>query len=126
LLLGRTDYLSLTHKIHAVDKLNFCYYIASMLIEFDPAKDALNRAKHGISLGDAALVNWDAAITWMDERVEYGEARMSGLGLIGSRLFHIAFVERKGIRRVISLRKANKREVKTYVDRTQTQSVYAN
>jgi len=88
------------------------------MIEFDPAKDARNRTKHGVSLGDAALVNWDTAVTWLDTRMDYGEARMSALGLIGVRVFHIAFVERNGKRRIISLRKANKREVKTYVNRT--------
>jgi len=97
-----------------------------MLIEFDPAKDAANRVKHGVSLGDAALVDWDAAVIWPDTRVDYGEDRMSSLGLIGARIFHIAFVDRKGVRRIISLRKANKREVKTYVSRTRTHNLHAH
>jgi len=86
-----------------------------MLIEFDPAKDAINRAKHGISLGDAAVLDWDTAVTWPDTRIDYGEARMSGLGYLGERLYSVAFVDRGDIRRVISLRKANKREFKDYV-----------
>jgi len=97
-----------------------------MLIEFNPDKDAVNRAKHGVSLGDAALVDWNTAVTWPDNRIDYGENRMSGLGLIESRLFSIAFVGRKNIRRIISLRKANKREVKTYVNRIQNRSVHAD
>jgi len=85
-----------------------------MLIEFDPAKDAVNRDKHGMSLGDAARIDWDTAVTWQDTRIDYGEARMSGLGYLGERLYSVIFVDRGDIRRVISLRKANKREERTY------------
>jgi len=86
-----------------------------MLIEFDPAKDAINRRKHGISLGDAALVDWDDALIWADDRVDYGEMRMCALGHIGTRLYFVAFVDRGQVRRVISFRKANKREFNDYV-----------
>jgi len=86
-----------------------------MLIEFDPAKDAVNRDKHGISLGEAARIDWDNAVTWPDRRFDYGEARMSGLGYIGERLHYVAFVDRGQVRRVISFRKANTREFNDYV-----------
>jgi len=85
-----------------------------MLIEFDPAKDAVNRAKHGIALGDAALLDWDDALVWADDRFDYGEARMCGLGYIGMRLYFTVFVDRGDIRRIISLRKANPREYRYY------------
>jgi len=85
-----------------------------MLIEFDPAKDAVNRSKHGISLGEAARIEWDSAVTWPDRRFDYDEDRMCGLGYIGVRLYYVAFIDRGQIRRVISLRKANKREERTY------------
>jgi len=85
-----------------------------MLIEFDPAKDAINRSKHGISLGEAARIEWDSAVIWPDVRYDYGEDRMSGLGYIGERLYFVAFVDRGQVRRVISLRKANKLEERTY------------
>jgi len=86
-----------------------------MLIEYDPDKDALNRVKHGLSLGDAALVNWDDALIWEDDRMDYGEMRMCALGYIEMRLYFVAFVVREQARRVISLRKANKRELDDYV-----------
>jgi len=86
-----------------------------MLIEFDPDKDAINRDKHGLSLGDAAMLDWDAAATWQDDRFDYGENRMRGLGYIGERLHHVAFVDREQVRRIISFRKANKREFNDYV-----------
>jgi len=85
-----------------------------MLIEFDPAKDAVNRDKHEISLGEAARIDWDNAVTWPDRRFDYGENRMCGLGYIGARLYFVAFVDRGEIRRIISLRRANPREENRY------------
>ena len=42
-----------------------------MRIEFDTAKDASNRARHGVSLGLARELDWDAALVWVDDR--FGE-----------------------------------------------------
>jgi len=53
-----------------VDKGNKSRYIYSMLIEFDPAKDAINRAKHGLSLGEAGNMEWDTAVIWPDMRFD--------------------------------------------------------
>lgn len=50
-----------------------------MHIEFDPAKDLANQDKHGVSLAMAAELDWEAALVWVDERIEYGEARMIAL-----------------------------------------------
>ena len=35
---------------------------------FDPAKDAVNLAKHGISLAEAARLDWDNALVSPDDR----------------------------------------------------------
>jgi uncharacterized DUF497 family protein len=85
-----------------------------MNIDFDPTKDLSNQQKHGISLADAAFFEWDTAVTWQDDRFDYQEPRMIGLGYIGDRLFCIVFVDREDNRRIISLRKANLREIKRY------------
>ena len=50
-----------------------------MKIEFDPAKDAANQWKHGVSLVLAAELDWDAALVWIDERFDYAEMRMIAL-----------------------------------------------
>jgi len=84
-------------------------------IEFDPAKDAANLAKHGISLALAAELDWEAALVWVDDRFEYDELRMIALAPKTSILYCVAFVERGAVRRPISLRRANRREVKRYV-----------
>ena len=50
-----------------------------MQIEFDPAKDASNQEKHGLSLALAEQLDWDASLVWIDNRYEYGELRMIAL-----------------------------------------------
>jgi uncharacterized DUF497 family protein len=86
-----------------------------MRIGFDPAKDAANREKHGVSLALAAELEWEAALIWIDDRFEYHETRMVALAPQGRTLYYVAFVDRGNTRRVISLRRANRREVKHYV-----------
>ena len=86
-----------------------------MRIEFDPAKDAANRASHGVSLALAEALDWDAALVWVDDRFEYGELRMIALAPKTSILYYVAFVERGEARRIISLRRATRREVAHYV-----------
>ena len=86
-----------------------------MRIEFDPAKDITNRAKHGVSLALAGELDWEAALVWIDERIEYGEVRAIALAPKIEILYYVAFVDRGEVRRVISLRRANRREVKYYV-----------
>ncbi len=91
-----------------------------MRIEFDPTKDASNRLKHGVSLAMAAEHDWDAAWVWVDERVEYNEMRMIALAPKTAILYYVAFVDRGDVRRIISLRRANRREVKHYVENDET------
>jgi len=86
-----------------------------MRIEFDPAKDAVNRASHGVSLALAEALDWDAALVWVDDRFEYDELRMIALAPKTSILYYVAFVERGEARRIISLRRATRREVAHYV-----------
>ena len=86
-----------------------------MRIEFDPAKDEANQAKHGVSLLMAVELDWEAALVWVDERFEYSEMRLIALAPDTEILYYVAFVDRGEARRVISLRRANRREVKHYV-----------
>ena len=86
-----------------------------MRIEFDPAKDEANLAKHGVSLALAAELDREGALVWFDTRFEYGELRMIALAPKIETLYYAAFVDRGDARRIISLRRANRREVKHYV-----------
>jgi uncharacterized protein len=87
-----------------------------MKIEFDPAKSEANQVKHGFSLALAIELDWNAALVWTDDRIEYGELRMIALAPKTEILYYVAFVDRGEVRRIISLRRANRREVKHYVE----------
>jgi uncharacterized DUF497 family protein len=82
--------------------------------EFDPEKDAVNRAKHGVSLDRAAEFDWSDARIKPDARRDYGEPRFIGTGWIGRRLHVMVFTRRGDVVRIINLRKANARERKRH------------
>jgi len=87
-----------------------------MRIEFDPVKEAANQTKHGVSLSIAGELDWEAALVWIDERFEYNETRMIALAPKTNILYYVAFIDRGELLRIISLRRANRREVKHYVE----------
>ena len=87
-----------------------------MKIEFDPVKDMANQMKHGVSLSMAGELNWEAALVWVDDRFEYNETRIIALAPKTEILYYVAFADRGEMRRIISLRRANRREVKRYVE----------
>ncbi|GAC1322062.1 MAG: BrnT family toxin [Collimonas sp.] len=89
-----------------------------MKIAYDNNKNAVNIYKHDVSLADAKRIDWDSCLVWTDDRKAYGEARQCGLAAIDERIYYVAFVDRDDVRRIISLRKANLREVKYYVEQT--------
>ena len=81
---------------------------------FDPAKNERNIASRGISFEVAERFEWDTALIAEDLRKEYGEPRFQALGLILGRLHAMVFTPRAGKVHVISLRKANRREMRRY------------
>lgn len=85
-----------------------------MYTEYDAAKDALNQHKHGVSLALASEIDWHGVQCFVDNRADYGEVREVGYTLIGARLYSVVFVQRGQTMRIISLRKANSREVQHY------------
>lgn len=85
-----------------------------MNVTFDPSKDEANIAKHGVSLFLAREIDWSSVWCAPDARKDYGELREIGYILIGARLFCVVFVQRGETFRVISLRRANSREVRRY------------
>ena len=87
-----------------------------MWVDFDPAKDEANLAKHGVSLALAGQLDWDAALVWVDDRFTYDETRMIALAPAMNTLYCVVFVDRGEVRRIISLRRAERREVKHYVE----------
>jgi hypothetical protein len=85
-----------------------------MDITYDATKNAKNIAKHGLSFDAAASLDFQTAVIWIDDREDYGETRYIPAGLIEGRLHILVFIETPQGIRVISLRKANKHEVRNY------------
>jgi hypothetical protein len=83
-------------------------------VDKDPDKEDRNLAERGLSMDLAERLDWATALIWEDTRKHYGERRYCVLGFIAGRLHSVVFTPRDGKPRVISLRKANKREVKRY------------
>ncbi len=91
-----------------------------MKITFDPAKNEQNIVEREISFEMADCFDWAGALVAKDERTDYGEGRYQALGLIEGRLHMLVFTPRDDGIRVISLRKANNREVSRYVRQTKS------
>jgi uncharacterized protein len=81
-----------------------------MAITFDPDKDARNQRKHGIGLARFAEMEWRVAI----DSPRRGERRRVVFGLIDGSLHAAVIVRRDVDVRVISLRRASRRERKVY------------
>ncbi len=91
-----------------------------MDISYDIAKNARNLEERGLSFARAADSDFETALIWMDRRKAYPEVRMSALGNLDGRVHSLVFTETEHGIRVISFRKANKREVKRYEHATQS------
>jgi len=50
-----------------------------MKIEFDPAKNARNIEERGLSFNDVMHLDWASAIFKVDDRKDYGEARIRAI-----------------------------------------------
>lgn len=85
-----------------------------MEITFDPAKDADNIAKHGLSLADAHRLEMGEAVVEVDDRADYGETRFRAFGRIDDEGHCLVFTIREGAIRAISFRRAHEKEMRRY------------
>jgi hypothetical protein len=88
-----------------------------MVYEWDRAKNRSNFAKYGLAFEDAEQVFAGPCVTFEDDRFDYGEERLITLGLLAGRVILIAHAPRGETTRIISMRKANRREQKIYKER---------
>jgi uncharacterized protein len=86
------------------------------LYEWDEGKRAASFRDHGVDFADAFRFDWETAVVTIDDRGDYNELREMAFGFIGVRLHAMAFTRRGGNIRIISLRKANRTEMRRYVD----------
>ncbi|MEQ1897474.1 MAG: BrnT family toxin [Vicinamibacterales bacterium] len=91
-----------------------------MQLEFDEAKNTRNIRDRGISLDRFAEMDPATTVVSEDARIDYGERRLRLFGHIDARL-HVAVITYRHERtRVISLRRANRREQQKYAKATLT------
>jgi uncharacterized DUF497 family protein len=83
-----------------------------MEFAFDPAKDAANVAKHGVSLARAS--DLDVVGFEEDRRFAYGEARYRAFGLLDGVAYCLVFTLRGSTVRAVSLRRAHWKEYRHY------------
>ncbi len=83
-------------------------------------KNLRNIRERGISFERAKLFDFDAALVEEDERKDYPERRFVAYWRIDGRLHVLCFTPIEGGLRVISLRKANRREVCYYEEETES------
>ena len=91
-----------------------------MKVSYDPGKNARNIAERGLSFERAADLDWERASITEDDRRVYPERRFVVLGNLDGRLHVLCFTPTADGIRVISFRKANKREMRRYEEATQT------
>jgi len=95
-------------------------YNIKLRCEWDEAKNRKNAAKHSLDFEDADLVFSGPCVTFEDDRFDYGEERLITLGTLAGRVIVIAHSPRGEGTRIISMRKANRREQKIYQERLGT------
>jgi uncharacterized DUF497 family protein len=87
-----------------------------MRFEWNPTKEALNRVKHSVSFDEASTVFDDfEAVIFDDSKHSLAERREFIIGSsVGERILIVYFTARNENIRLISARKANKKERTKY------------
>ncbi len=85
-----------------------------MKFTWDEVKRQTNLQKHGLDFADAAKVFSGPMVLFEDQRENYGEQRMVGIGLLEYLVVLIVHVESDESIRIISMRKADSDETDLY------------
>ena len=86
-----------------------------MEFEWDEAKHAKTLRDRGIGFDDGARIFAGPVLIWEDARREYGEGRFRGVGETNGDILHVVFTWRGDAMRIISVRRANRRETEAWL-----------
>ena len=92
-------------------------YYCVVEFHWNEMKSRENLKKHGLCFEDAAGIFEEETVTFLDDRFEYGEKRYLTLGTLDGRVIVTVHAQRGETIRIISMRKANRREKKIYQER---------
>jgi uncharacterized DUF497 family protein len=85
-----------------------------MRISYDPAKREVTLRARGLDFEDARLVFAGLVLQQVDARSDYGEERVISVGHLHGRMVVVVWTQRRELRHIISMRKANAREIERY------------
>ena len=85
-----------------------------MLYEWDDTKNEINILNHGIDFVDAKYIFEHPMIEKIDNRMDYGEVRYIGIGLLACVEVIVVYTHKDENIRIISIRRANKNERQIY------------
>jgi len=81
-----------------------------MIFEWDEAKSARNARERGLPFEIAAALFDGPVLESPDGRRDYGEARVKAVGMVNRVVMVCVYTDRGDVRRIISLRVANRKE----------------
>jgi uncharacterized DUF497 family protein len=90
------------------------WYVVGMGFECDEGKSRNNLLQRGFDFSVAYCFDFETALTVIDDRHDYGELRYRSVGTANNKLFSVVWTPRNGKLRIISVRRANKKERKLY------------
>jgi uncharacterized DUF497 family protein len=77
---------------------------------WDEQKSAWNLKNRGFDFAFASRIFEAPVLERLDARSEYGESRVQAIGAVEQDVLFVVYTNRDGLRRIISARRANKRE----------------
>jgi uncharacterized DUF497 family protein len=86
----------------------------NLLFEWDEEKGARNLLVHGLDFAAATALFDNPVLEREDTRRDYGEQRIVALGMIENECFVVVYTPRGSRRRIISVRRANRKERNEY------------
>jgi uncharacterized DUF497 family protein len=99
-----------------LDVVTICSYtpVVPVRLEWAESKRRENLRKHGIDFIDVESLFEGFTATLDDDRFDYSERRFISFGILEGRTVAVAHTERDGVIRIISVRKATRREEASY------------
>lgn len=85
-----------------------------MVFEWDEAKSAGNAKARGLPFEIAMALFDGPTLEGPDRRQDYGEPRVKAIGSVAGHILVCVYTDRDEVRRIISLRAANRRERDAY------------
>jgi uncharacterized DUF497 family protein len=95
--------------------MDVAYTLHGIQFEWDSRKASANVRKHGVTFETACEAFFDPFVRWMDPKVVDGESRERLIGMTTAfELLVVAYVDRRDSMRMISARRAIRRERRNY------------